>query len=287
MITDAVWVDLDLDKKNELVVVGEWMPVTVFRQQNGVLVNCTSQYFDKSYSGWWNTITVGDFNSDQHPDLIIGNMGLNTQFSATEKEPLEIYYKDIDNNGSIDPFFSFYIQQQQYPYISRDELVGQLPILRKRFSTFSSYADITMKDLFEHDELKDAKHLVANHMATTCFISGQSGKFNVSTLPVQAQYSPVYTILPVDYNNDGKMDLLLCGNNSHTKIRLGKFDANYGVLLENDGKNNFTYIKQTESGFNVWGDVRSSIKIKDKIYLGINGKKYYSLPDYLFVCDFM
>ena len=130
-----------------------------------------------------------------------------------------------------------------------------------------------MKDLFEHDELQDAKHLVANHMATTYFISGQSGKFNVSALPVEAQYSPVYTILPVDYNNDGKMDLLLCGNNSHTKIRLGKFDANYGVLLENDGKNNFTYIKQTESGFNVWGDVRSSLQIKDKIYLGINGKK--------------
>ena len=110
MITDAAWVDLDLDDKNELVVVGEWMPVTVFQNENGKLVNSTNQFFDKSYSGWWNTISVGDFNSDKRPDLIIGNMGLNTQFKASEKEPLEMYYKDFDNNGSVDPIFSFYIQ---------------------------------------------------------------------------------------------------------------------------------------------------------------------------------
>jgi hypothetical protein len=273
MITDAVWVDLDDDKKNELVIVGECMPVSVFCQQNGKLVNCTNQYFDKLYSGWWNTITVGDFNADQRPDLFIGNMGLNTQFTASEKEPLEMYYKDFDNNGSVDPLFSFYIQQKKYPYITRDELASQLPLLRKRFSTFSSYADITMDELFEHNELKDAGHLVADYMSTTCFLSNPSGKFTIATLPVQAQYSPVYTILPLDYNSDGNTDLLLCGNNSHTKIRFGKFDANYGVLLEGDGKGNFSYIKQTESGFNIWGDVRSSIQIKDKIYLGINGKK--------------
>ena len=157
MITDAAWVDLDLDKKNELVVVGEWMPVTVFRQENGKLVNSTNQFFDKRYSGWWNTITIGDFNADNRPDLVIGNMGLNTQFKASEKEPLEMYYKDFDNNGSVDPIFSFYIQQKRYPYITRDELVGQLPVMRKRFSNFKSYADITMEDLFQNNELKECR----------------------------------------------------------------------------------------------------------------------------------
>ena len=273
MITDAMWVDLDLDKKNELVIVGEWMPVIVFRQEKGTLVNCTSQFFDKSYSGWWNTISVGDFNGDQRPDLIIGNMGLNTQFSASEKEPLEMYYKDFDNNGSVDPIFSFYIQHQQYPYLSRDELVAQLPLLRKRFSTFNSYADIKMNELFEHNELKDASHLVADHMSTTSFMSSPAGKYKMASLPVEVQYAPVYSILPTDFNGDGNTDLLLYGNNSHTKIRLGKFDANYGTLLEGDGKGNFNYIKQTASGFNIWGDVRSSMQIKDKIYLGINSKK--------------
>ena len=272
MVTDAAWVDLDLDKKNELVIVGEWMPVTVFRQENGKLVNATSRFFDKAYPGWWNNITVGDFNGDNRPDLIIGNMGLNTQFKADQKEPLEMYYSDFDNNGSVDPIFSFYIQHKRYPYITKDELGAQLPVMKKRFFTFKSYADITMEDLFQQDELKNAGHLSADHMATTCFINNPSGKFTTTALPNEVQYSPVYTINQLDFNKDGKTDLLLCGNNSHTKIRLGKFDANYGALLEGDGKGNFKYIKQTESGFNIWGDVRSCVQLNQQFYFGINGK---------------
>lgn len=272
MITDAAWIDLDLDKKNELLVVGEWMPVTVFRQEKNKLVNSTVQYFDKPYSGWWNKIEVGDFNSDNRPDLIIGNMGLNTQFKASEKEPLEMHYSDYDNNGSVDPIFSFYIQHKRYPYVTRDELVGQLPSMRKRFSNFKSYADITMEELFQNNELKQSGHLVADHMSTTCFLSSETGKFKIAELPKEVQYSPVYTINQMDFNADGKTDLLLCGNNSHIKIRLGRSDANYGLLLAGDGKGNFNYIKQSESGFNIWGDTRSSIQIKDKIYFGINSK---------------
>ena len=135
-------------------------------------------------------------------------MGLNTQFKASEKEPLEMYYKDFDNNGSVDPIFSFYIQHKRYPYITRDELVTQLPVLRKRFSNFKSYADITMEDLFENNELKDAGHLVADHMATTFFISQSSGKFKIAELPKEVQYSPVYTIDQMDFNGDGNTDLL-------------------------------------------------------------------------------
>jgi len=272
MVTDAAWVDLDLDKKNELVIVGEWMPVTVFKLESGKLVNATNKFFDKPYSGWWNTITVGDFNADQRPDLIIGNMGLNTQFKATEKEPLEMYYSDFDQNGSVDPVFSFYIQHKRYPYITKDELGAQLPVMKKRFFTFKSYADVTMEDLFQQGELKDAGHLSANQMGTTCFINNPSGKLTTTVLPNEVQYSPVYTINQLDFNKDGKTDLLLCGNNSHTKIRLGKFDANYGVLLEGDGKGNFKYIKQNESGFNIWGDVRSCVQLNQQFYFGINGR---------------
>jgi hypothetical protein len=235
-------------------------------------VNSTNQFFDKKYSGWWNKIAIGDFNSDGRVDLVIGNMGLNTQFKGSADKPLEMYYKDFDKNGSVDPIFSFYIQNKQYPYITRDELLGQLPAMRKRFANFKSYADVTMDDLFSNKELKDAGHLMADHMSTTFFVSTPSGKFKITELPNEVQYSPVYTIDQMDFNGDGKTDLLLCGNSSHTKIRLGKFDANYGILLEGDGKGNFKYIKQNESGFNIWGDVRSCIQIKDKIYFGINSK---------------
>jgi enediyne biosynthesis protein E4 len=276
MITDAVWIDLDGDKKNELVVVGEWMPVTVFSIGNGKLTNTTSRFFDKPYSGWWNTIATGDFNADNKPDLVIGNMGLNTQFKASVSEPLEMYYADFDKNGSVDPIFSFYIQHKRYPYVTRDELITQLPYLRKRFSDFKSYADITMEDLFQHNELKEAGHLSAEHMSTTCFLSGPGGKFTMAALPVEVQYAPVYTITPMDFNGDDKLDLLMCGNNSHTKIRLGKFDANYGVLLEGDGKGHFSYINQRESGFSIHGDVKSCLQINDKVYFGINNKSLVS-----------
>lgn len=271
MVTDASWVDLDGDKKNELVVVGEWMPVLVFKNDNGKLVNATTQYFEGNYSGWWNKILVADVNSDQLPDLVIGNMGLNTQFRATAEEPLEMYFKDFDNNGSIDPIFSFYIQHKRYPYLTRDELLAQLPALRKRFSDFKSYADVTTESLFLGDELKTAQRLSATHMSTTLFLNQAKAKFKSVELPIEAQYAPIYAMEALDCNKDGKTDLLLFGNNSNFKIRLGKFDGNFGALLTGDGKGNFTYEPQSKSGFNVWGDVRSSLNINGRIFLGING----------------
>jgi len=145
--------------------------------------------------------------------------------------------------------------------------------MRKRFSNFKSYADVTMEDLFRNSELIDAGHLVADHMSTTCFLSNGSGKFKIVELPKEVQYSPVFAINQMDFNDDGNADLLLCGNNSHTKLRLGKFDANYGILLAGDGQGKFRYITQNESGFNIWGDVRSCVQINNKIYFAINGKK--------------
>lgn len=270
MITDAKWVDLNADQQNELVIVGEWMPVLVFKKQNGRLVNMSNQFFDKNYSGWWNKIAVGDFNGDKRTDLVIGNTGLNTQFKASDKEPLELFYKDFDNNGSVDPIFSFFMDGKSYPYLTRDELLMQLPAMRKRFADFKTYADVTMEELFSKDQLKDAGHLSANYMQTTVFLSTSNGKFTKAQLPREVQYSPVNAIEVIDYNSDGNSDLLLFGNNSSFKIRLGKFDANYGLLLTGNGKGNFTYVKQPESGFAVWGDVRSCIRINNTVYLGIN-----------------
>ncbi|MFM9911617.1 MAG: VCBS repeat-containing protein [Chitinophagaceae bacterium] len=272
MVTDAAWIDLDLDNKNELVLVGEWMPLTVYSIQKNKLVNVSSKYFENNYAGWWNNITIGDFNGDKKPDLLIGNIGLNTQFRASETEPLEMYYKDFDNNGSIDPIFSCYIQHKRYPYLTREELLNQLGIFRPRFPNFKSYADITMNELFQNNELKGAGHLVATNMETSCFLSSASGKFKLTSLPKEVQYSPVYNSTTLDFNQDGNTDLLLCGNNSWTKIRLGKFDANYGFLLEGDGKGNFTCINQAESGFSIRGDVRSCINVNETFFFGINGK---------------
>ncbi len=273
MITDAAWIDVNNDKKNDLIVVGEWMPVTLFINDNGKLVNKTKDYFDKDYSGWWNKIFVGDFNKDGKQDIIIGNQGLNNQCKVSDKEPAELYYKDFDGNGTIDPILCFYIQGKSYPYISRDELITQIADMHKKFEDYKSYADATLNDLFTKDDLKDAGHLQANYFKTVLFEVNENGKFKEKELPLQAQYSPVFTITSLDYDKDGNEDILLCGNINHARLRFGKSDANYGVLLHNDGKGNFSYVPQNISGFTLKGDVRSAAIINDMLLIGINQKQ--------------
>lgn len=273
MVTDALVTDLNNDSKKELIVVGEWMPVTVFEMAGGGLKDRTSDYFDKNYKGWWNTIEATDLNKDGKTDLILGNMGLNTQFVVSDKEPAEMYFSDFDNNGSVDPFFCYYIQGKSYPYVTRDEMLEQIGALRKRFTTFQSYADVTLTDVFKPEELKNAGHLTANHMATSVFLSSATGQFQLAELPVQAQYSSVNTITILDFDNDGNKDLLLCGNNSKAKLRLGKFDANYGMLLKGDGLGGFSYIYQWRSGFKLNGDVRSVLDINGQLLFGISERK--------------
>jgi len=270
MITDAVWIDLNNDQRKDLVIAGEWMPISVYINQEGKLVNRTNDYFSKSYHGWWNRIYTGDFNKDGKTDLVVGNMGLNTQCRASDKEPATLVYKDFDNNGAIDPIFCFYIQGKSYPYVTRDELLDQVSMMRGRFPDYKSYAGATLNEIFLEEELHDVQRLGANHLATTLFIAGSDGKFHEQPLPVQAQFSPVFAIASVDYNKDGHEDLLLCGNIAKARLRFGKYDANYGVLLENDGKGNFRYVPQQRSGFSVKGDVRSVITANNKILFGIN-----------------
>lgn len=270
MVTDAVWIDLNNDQKKDLVVVGEWMPLSIFISRNGKLENRTGEYLSQNYSGWWNTIATGDFNGDGKPDLVIGNAGLNTQCRASEREPAEMFYKDFDNNGYIDPILCLYVQGKSYPYLTRDELLEQINSKRFRFADYKSYADATLTDIFTEEELKGAGHLKANTLQTLFLASSPGGKFREAALPVQAQFAPVYTITQLDYDKDGKPDLLLCGNSNHARLRFGKSDANYGVLLKGDGKGHFTYIGQQQSGFQLWGDVRKVLEVNHTLLFGLN-----------------
>lgn len=270
MVTDAAWVDINGDKKPDLVLVGDWMPITVFENNNGKLVDATAKYFEKQYTGWWNCLTVTDINHDGHPDLVAGNLGLNSQCKASDKEPAEMYYKDFDGNGSLDPVLCFYIQHKSYPCVTRDELLDQISMMRSRFPDYKSYADQTISQIFTPEEMNGAKRLEANCLSTACFISDRQGKLHEVTLPVQAQSSPVFTITAFDYDRDGNEDLLLCGNINHARIHFGKYDANFGVLLRGDGKGHFSYVDQQQSGFHLWGDVRSVVALNNLLLFGIN-----------------
>ncbi len=270
MVTDAAWLDLNGDRKQDLVLVGEWMPITVLLHAHGKWSDHSKEYFSKDYRGFWNKLLVDDFNKDGKADLIVGNLGLNTQCKASDQEPADMVYKDFDDNGSIDPILCFYIQGKSYPYVTRDELLDQISMMRTRFPDYKSYADATLTNIFTPEELNGATHLQANYLKTAYLESDSKGKFQEKALPSQVQFSPICALTSLDYDLDGHQDILLGGNINQARLRFGKYDANYGTLLKGDGKGHFTYIPQRQSGFHVSGDVRSIISLGSTVLFGIN-----------------
>jgi hypothetical protein len=257
MITDAAWIDVNNDTYADLIVIGEFMPVRLFINKQGQrFEDVTSQYFKKSNSGWWSKLAVADFDHDGDTDLVVGNFGLNFQFKASEEEPISLLYSDFDKNGSIDPVLVSYVQHKPYPFAGRDEMLDQLFPLRKKFTTYAPYADATLADLFTSAELSQAKKLTATELQTVYF-ENKGTQFVQHTLPIEAQYAPVHSIEVLDYNYDGDLDFILAGNQSAIRIRLGSIDANYGQLYEGNGKGDFKYVPQAESGLSFTGDVKS------------------------------
>jgi hypothetical protein len=260
MVTDAQWVDLNKDGRKDLVLCGEMMPLTVWANTPQGFQNQTTKYFTTPQTGFWFSLHVADVNADGQPDLIAGNLGLNSQLRATAQEPASLYYADFDNNGSIDPFLNFYVDGKSYPFVSRDELNEVIYPMRRRFTSYKAYADATMTDIFSAEDLGKAGKLEATELRTTLFLNNK-GTFTPTELPVEAQFSMVTQITSGDYNHDGHRDLLLLGNHTDNRLKLGSMDANYGCLLQGDGKGHFSYVKQPAAGICVLGDVKSVSEI--------------------------
>ncbi|MGO4920304.1 VCBS repeat-containing protein [Maribacter spongiicola] len=267
MTTDAIWADMDGDQIEDLIVVGEWMPISIYLNKNGKLINESNQFFEEPLSGFWTSLNVTDLNNDGKPDIIAGNIGSNTQFKLSTDTPAELYYSDFDNNGSVDPILNFYIDGNSYPYITRDELLGQLSSKRQQFNSYEKYADATLKDIFNETELQRANKLTITHQETTVLMSTANGKYQNIPLPIQAQYAPVSEIITSDFNHDGKIDLLLLGNNDYYKLRIGKFDANYGTVLLGYGDGTFKYVSQPKSGLSLKGSNTHALMINDELIL--------------------
>ena len=272
MFTTAVFADLDGDKREELITAGDWLPVQVWKRAGRKLEEKTADFMDPGQRGWWNTIAVKDINSDGRPDIIAGNYGLNCQWRADKKEQVELYYKDFDDNGAIDPIFCYYIQGRSYPYVGRDELLEQISMMRTRFNNYQTYADADLPAIFSEEELKGAKKLSANTMESTVWVSNRSGRLIQRRLPVEAQFSPVFAIAVDDFNQDGKMDLLLGGNIKSSRVKIGLNESSEGQLFAGDGQGSFRYICQPVSGLKVRGEIRSFCTIDHLLFIGINGE---------------
>jgi enediyne biosynthesis protein E4 len=260
MVTDAEWVDVNNDGWDDLVIVGEFMEIELFTNKNGKLERSTKQAFNEPLFGLWNKLTVADFDADGDKDIIAANFGLNSQLKASVTQPVTVTYKDFDNNGSVDPMLTFYVQGKPYPFASRDELLDQMYSMRSRYTSYASYADAQLQSIFSASDLKDAQLLKANTLETV-YLENKDGKFIRHALPREAQYASVYAMTVEDFNKDGNLDLLLAGNQSSIRIRLGVIDANFGQLFLGDGKGNFTYVPQAESGLNFTGDTKSLLLV--------------------------
>ena len=276
MVTGVTWIDANNDGWEDLMIVGEFMPIRLFINKEGKgFEEATTTYFDVPTNGLWSSIEAADFDNDGDIDFIAGNFGTNSQLKASRDQPITLYYGDFDKNGSIDPIMEYYVQGEPFPYVSRDELLNQVYEYRKKFTSYEAYSSAKMEDILSKEEIESAGKLRVDELRTIYF-ENTGTKFLSHLLPASAQFAPVFAIEVLDFDGDGNKDFVLGGNQTAITIRMGQIDANYGQLFKGDGEGNFEYIPQAKSGLAVKGDARSMkwLKVNEEHYLlvGINNK---------------
>ncbi|MDX1941829.1 MAG: VCBS repeat-containing protein [Saprospiraceae bacterium] len=265
MITDAIWEDYNKDGKHDLIIIGDWMPITILQNKNGILKQLPSSDLQLPNSnGWWNCIKSGDFDKDGDIDFVIGNHGLNSRFRASDQRPIEMYINDFDQNGTAEQILCQYEGDESYPMALRQDIVMQMPGLKKKYLKYSKYANQTITDIFTTEQLSNAVHLQAHHLQSSLLINHGNGKFDLKPLPLEAQFSPIYGLLVNDLDSDGNLDILVGGNLYEAKPELGRYDASYGLWLRGDGKGNFSVVSPQESGLRIEGSVRDLRLLKVK-----------------------
>ncbi|HEV8355980.1 MAG TPA: FG-GAP-like repeat-containing protein [Gemmatimonadales bacterium] len=256
MVTSAAWTDSDGDGRLDLVVAGEWMPIRVFRQENGRFIDRTREAGLEGTEGWWNTVRAADLNGDGRPDLVLGNLGLNSYLRASSGEPARLYVRDFGHNGTLEQILTFYKHGTSYPLAGRDELVRLLPQLRSRYVSYAAFGASRIEDIFPAEELRQAKLLEARMFASSVALNDGKGRFSVRPLPIEAQFAPIRAVLAEDFDGDGKVDLLVAGDFYGAPPMLGRYDAGYGLLLRGDGAGRFEAVDLEADNLVIEGQAR-------------------------------
>ncbi len=250
MVTTALWSDYDNDGWTDLLVTGEFMPITIFHNNQGKLVYTNPEETGLlNTNGWWNSLVGGDFDSDGDIDYLLGNLGLNSKYNASSETPVRIYAKDFDKDGKIDPVMSYFINGTEYLTHSRDEIISQINAMRARFRTYESYSDVTFKDAFLPEEI-EGSYIVNSTMFESSFMENLGdGRFSMRPLPKACQMGPIEGIIVDDFDGDGSLDALLTGNSYTTEVSTGRYDAIKGIVLKGNGRGNFSILPMEKSGF--------------------------------------
>jgi hypothetical protein len=274
LVCDAIFTDFDNDGWQDLILVGEFMPITYFKNEQGKYKNITANTGTADKKGWWTSIVSGDFDNDGDIDYIVGNIGLNSFYKGSEKFPITIYAKDFDGNGSFDAVPTKYLPTSQedttmreYPVHTRDDMVKQMIGFRSKFQNYKLYAEATIDKMFTEKEMKDVLKLQVNYFTNSYLRNDGNGKFTLVPLPLSTQIANMNGMIAEDFDGDGNLDVLLVGNEYGADVSIGRYDASNGQLLKGDGKGNFTPTSILESGWFVPGDAKALIKLR-----GANGK---------------
>ncbi len=266
MVTDAVWTDFDKDNDMDLIVVGEWMTITIIENNNGVFSKINIPSLEKT-SGWWFSIEQGDFDNDGDIDFIAGNLGLNYKYKTSEESPFDVYYKDFDGNGNDDIVLGYYNYGKHYPLRGFSCSAQQIPSLKSNIKAYDIFASMEIDEVYDKTKLTEAIHYKTQTFATSFIENLGNNDFRVTKLPIEAQFSSVNDILIKDFNKDGNLDVLLVGNLYVSEIETPRNDASIGLVLLGDGENNFTPMSNQKSGIVVRGDAK---KVK---YIENNNQK--------------
>ena len=276
LVCDAVFTDFNNDGWPDLILAGEWMPIKFFKNDKGIFKDVSTTSGINTQVGWWNTVVPGDFDNDGDIDYIVGNLGQNSFYKASDKYPVSIYAKDFDNNGSYDAFPSLYLPTSQldtilkeYPAQTRDDIVKQMIGMRAKFPNYKSFASSTIDQLFTKEQLKDALILKANNLKSCYVRNDGNNKFTLLSLPAQAQISVLNGMVVDDFDGDGNLDVLINGNDYGTEVSVGRYDALNGLLLKGNGTGNFIPQTILESGIYIPGNGKALVKLrgKDEKYL--------------------
>jgi hypothetical protein len=266
LVCDALFTDFDNDNQTDLVLIGEWMPVTFLKNSNGKFTNVTDSTGIGNKTGWWSSIVAGDFRHTGRTDYIIGNVGQNTLFQASDQYPVSITAADFVENGSYLAVPSLFLPDrngklQEFIANGRDDIVDRWPALKKKYERYATFATATMDDIVPANKRETALRLQAN-MLQSCFLRNDgNGKFTMIPLPAESQVSVINGMIADDFDGDGNLDVLINGNDYGTHISIGRYDAMNGLLLKGDGNGKFLPLTIQQSGIYIPGNGKALVKM--------------------------